>query len=162
MYAKSLEMYRFRCGVRTVRVRRWRAYCARRSEGWLYFRNAGKKAGDALKSRMYTKNGAVAYRSSDVRRWFRVFPMFALRSAERLLTFWLCVAVRAYKKFLSPLQYALRITFGLQCECRFRPTCSEYALGCLGKYHLPTACFLIAKRLLRCQPWGRGGWDPVP
>ena len=108
------------------------------------------------------KNGAVTYRSSGVRRWFRVFPMFALRSAERFLTFWLCVAVRAYKKFLSPLQYALRITFGLQCECRFRPTCSEYALGCLGKYHLPTACFLIAKRLLRCQPWGRGGWDPVP
>ena len=65
------------------------------------------------------KNGAVAYRSSDVRRWFRVFPMFALRSAERFLTFWLCIAVRVYKKFLSPLQYALRITFGLQCECRF-------------------------------------------
>ena len=108
------------------------------------------------------KNGAVVYRSSDVRRWFRVFPMFALRSAERFLTFCLCVAVWVYKKFLSPLQYALRITFGLQCECRFRPTCSEYALGCLRKHRLPTACFLIAKRLLRCQPWGRGGWDPVP
>ena len=108
------------------------------------------------------KNGAVAYRSSDVRRWFRVFPMFALRFTERFLTFWLCIAVRVYKKFLSPLQYALRITFGLQCECRFRPTCSEYALGCLRKYRLPMACFLIAKRLLRCQPWGRGGWDPVP
>lgn len=115
-----------------------------------------------LKNRMYIKRGSGTSRSSDVRRWFRVFPMFALRSAERFLTFWLYVAVRAYKKFLSPLQYALRITFGLQCECRFRPTCSEYALGCLGKYHLPTACFLIAKRLLRCQPWGRGGWDPVP
>lgn len=115
-----------------------------------------------LKDRMYVKNGAGAYRSSGIRRWFRVFPMFALRSAERFLTFCLCVAVRVYRKFLSPLQYALRITFGLQCECRFRPTCSEYALGCLRKHHLPTACFLIAKRLLRCQPLGRGGWDPVP
>lgn len=108
------------------------------------------------------KNGAGACRLLGDWRWFRGFSMFALRSAERFLTFWLCIAVRVYKTFLSPLQYALRITFGLQCECRFRPTCSEYALGCLQKHHLPKACFLIAKRLLRCQPWGRGGWDPVP
>ncbi|MBR1843644.1 MAG: membrane protein insertion efficiency factor YidD [Opitutales bacterium] len=111
---------------------------------------------------MYTKDGAGVFRSSDIWRWVKVPSRFALCSAERFLTFWLCVAVQVYKKFLSPLQYALRITFGLQCECRFRPTCSEYALGCLRKHHLPMACFLIAKRLLRCQPLGRGGWDPVP
>ena len=85
-----------------------------------------------------------------------------LRLVERLLIRVLCFSVRAYKRFVSPLQYALCITFGLQCECRFRPTCSEYALGCLEKYRLPTACLLIVKRLLRCQPWGCGGWDPVP
>lgn len=81
---------------------------------------------------------------------------------EKLLTLLLCLSVRVYQCFLSPLQYALRIAFGLQCECRFQPTCSAYALECLKKYHLPTACFLIVKRLLRCQPWCRGGWDPVP
>lgn len=136
--------------------------CARRNDGCFHFRNAGKNVRYTLKNRMYVKNGAVACWSSDVRRWFWVLPTFALCSAERFLTFWLCIAVQMYKKFLSPLQYALRITFGLQCECRFRPTCSEYALGCLKKYRLPMACFLIAKRLLCCQPWGRGGWDPVP
>ena len=143
-------------------ARRRPVCCARRDDGRFCFRNGVENARYTLKSRMYTKNGAVSCRSSDVWRWILCLSMFALRFTERFLTFWLCIAVRVYKNFLSPLQYALRITFGLQCECRFRPTCSEYALGCLEKHRLPTACFLIAKRLLRCQPWCRGGWGPVP
>lgn len=70
--------------------------------------------------------------------------------------------VYIYRIFISPFQYVLRVMFGIQCECRFYPTCSQYALQCLKKYSLIKACKLIIYRLLRCHPFGQGGYDPVP
>ena len=71
-------------------------------------------------------------------------------------------AVWLYKMCVSPLQYALHVAFGIECKCRFTPTCSEYALECLRRYSLFPACWLIIKRLLRCHPFCNGGFDPVP
>lgn len=46
--------------------------------------------------------------------------------------------------------------------CRFQPTCSAYAKEAYRKYGLFKGSFLTIKRLLRCHPWAKGGYDPVP
>ena len=46
--------------------------------------------------------------------------------------------------------------------CRFYPTCSEYMIGCLEKYGVLKGLFLGIKRILRCHPGGKSGYDPVP
>lgn len=47
-------------------------------------------------------------------------------------------------------------------NCRFTPTCSNYAIEALEKYGTIKGIFLTIKRLLRCTPWGGSGYDPVP
>ena len=46
--------------------------------------------------------------------------------------------------------------------CRFTPTCSNYALEAYSNYNFFKASFLTIKRLLRCRPFGKSGYDPVP
>lgn len=58
-----------------------------------------------------------------------------------------------YRRWLSP---------SLPAACRFEPSCSLYATQALCRHAAPRALLLIAWRLLRCQPWCRGGFDPVP
>ena len=72
-----------------------------------------------------------------------------LSPAARLLT----VLVQIYRKFISPLKPAC---------CRFTPTCSAYALEALREHGAVFGSWLILKRLLRCQPFGGSGYDPVP
>ena len=62
-------------------------------------------------------------------------------------------AVLAYRYTLSPF-----IGHG----CRFRPTCSEYALEAIERYGALKGGWLAARRLARCHPWGGCGYDPVP
>ena len=51
---------------------------------------------------------------------------------------------------------------GLPPCCRFYPSCSQYALEVLDRHPWPRALGLIAWRLMRCQPFHPGGYDPVP
>jgi putative membrane protein insertion efficiency factor len=46
--------------------------------------------------------------------------------------------------------------------CRFSPTCSQYAVEALSAYGLIRGGWLAVVRLLKCGPWHRGGWDPIP
>jgi len=46
--------------------------------------------------------------------------------------------------------------------CRFTPTCSTYAVDALQQYGSVRGLLLIARRLLRCRPFGPSGWDPIP
>jgi putative membrane protein insertion efficiency factor len=46
--------------------------------------------------------------------------------------------------------------------CRFRPTCSEYAIDAITRHGALRGGWLAARRLARCHPWGGDGWDPVP
>ena len=46
--------------------------------------------------------------------------------------------------------------------CRFKPSCSQYAIEAVEKYGAIKGGWLAAKRLLRCHPWGGHGYDPVP
>lgn len=63
------------------------------------------------------------------------------------------LGVRAYRALLAPV---------LPRACRFEPSCSAYAEEALSKHRLGTALRLIVSRLLRCHPFHRGGYDPVP
>lgn len=47
-------------------------------------------------------------------------------------------------------------------SCRFSPTCSDYAREALIKYGFIKGMILSLSRILRCHPWNRGGYDPVP
>ncbi len=62
--------------------------------------------------------------------------------------------IRFYRRFLSPLK-------GSPC-CRFTPSCSAYALEAYQKRGFFVGSFLSARRILRCNPFGAGGYDPVP
>jgi uncharacterized protein len=57
-------------------------------------------------------------------------------------------------------QYALRPLFG--ANCRFAPSCSEYACDAIVKHGALKGMLLAARRILRCHPYCAGGYDPVP
>lgn len=61
--------------------------------------------------------------------------------------------VRAYQVGLSPI---------LGGQCRFTPSCSEYAIGAISQFGAARGSWLALKRLARCHPWGGFGHDPVP
>ena len=61
--------------------------------------------------------------------------------------------IKAYRKLISPL---------LPNACRFTPTCSQYALEALDKHGAIKGSILAIWRVLRCNPFCRGGYDPVP
>ena len=65
----------------------------------------------------------------------------------------LMALVKFYRKFISPLRRPC---------CRFIPTCSQYALEALEKYGAVKGSWLAFKRILRCNPLCKGGYDPVP
>lgn len=71
----------------------------------------------------------------------------------------LCWLVRGYQIFLSPILHALAGPFG---GCRFRPTCSQYYIDAVQRHGAIRGSWLGACRILRCNPWGGEGYDPVP
>lgn len=70
-----------------------------------------------------------------------------------LLSRIVALPIHAYRLFLSPW---------LGRNCRFAPTCSEYALKALEVHGAVRGSWLTIKRLLRCRPGGGEGYDPVP
>ena len=65
----------------------------------------------------------------------------------------LLAAIRFYRRNISPARPSC---------CRFIPTCSQYALEALEKYGAVKGSWLAFKRILRCNPFHKGGYDPVP
>lgn len=61
--------------------------------------------------------------------------------------------IRGYQVALSPL---------LPSSCRYTPTCSQYSLEAVEKYGALRGMWLGARRILRCHPFRKGGYDPVP
>ena len=61
--------------------------------------------------------------------------------------------LRFYRRFISPLKPPM---------CRFHPTCSQYALDAVRQHGIIKGTLLATWRLMRCQPFARGGFDPVP
>jgi putative membrane protein insertion efficiency factor len=69
------------------------------------------------------------------------------------MKFLLQFGLRMYQRFLSPM---------LPHSCRFVPTCSEYAMVAVERYGALRGSLLAVGRLLRCHPFARAGYDPVP
>ena len=63
------------------------------------------------------------------------------------------ILIRIYQTLISPLSPS---------TCRFSPTCSEYSKQSLIKHGLIKGSILSVKRILKCNPWGGNGYDPVP
>lgn len=61
--------------------------------------------------------------------------------------------VRFYRRFISPLSPLC---------CRFTPTCSQYCIEAVDEWGVIRGLALALWRVLRCNPWSRGGYDPVP
>ena len=61
--------------------------------------------------------------------------------------------ISLYRKYISPLKPPC---------CRFTPTCSAYAIEAFQKRGFFAGLILTTWRILRCNPFGRGGYDPVP
>ncbi len=57
--------------------------------------------------------------------------------------------------------YQYVISPGLPRRCRYEPTCSRYAAQAIGEYGILRGLVLAVWRLLRCNPWSPGGYDPV-
>lgn len=67
---------------------------------------------------------------------------------KRILIF----LIKLYRKYISPLKPVC---------CRFYPTCSQYAIEAIEKYGALKGGFMAIKRILRCNPFNKGGYDPV-
>ncbi len=61
--------------------------------------------------------------------------------------------IRFYRSYISPLKPPC---------CRFTPTCSEYALEAIQKYGPVKGSWLAVKRISKCHPFHKGGYDPLP
>ena len=60
--------------------------------------------------------------------------------------------VRFYQRAISP---------GIPARCKYYPSCSEYAVQAIGRYGILRGSVLATWRLLRCNPFSHGGYDPV-
>jgi hypothetical protein len=76
-----------------------------------------------------------------------------IRAIRRLLVMLLVLPIRFYQTSISPLTPP---------SCRFTPSCSDYARQAIIKHGPFKGLYLAIWRILRCNPWGGSGYDPVP
>ena len=72
---------------------------------------------------------------------------------NKIIIFPFVLFIRVYQLIISPM---------IGSNCRFIPTCSEYAMESLREYGLIKGIFLSIKRIGKCHPWGSHGYDPIP
>ena len=71
---------------------------------------------------------------------------------KKFLTNFVVSLINFYKYLISPL---------LGNNCRYLPTCSEYTKESVKKFGIISGVWLWLKRIIRCHPWGKGGYDPI-
>tara|TARA_B100001123_G_C15022229_1_gene911933 strand:+ start:461 stop:721 length:261 start_codon:yes stop_codon:yes gene_type:complete len=76
-----------------------------------------------------------------------------LKIFNKIITNLLIIVIKLYKWFISPI---------LKTNCRYLPTCSDYALEALSRHGVIKGGYLTIMRILHCHPLGGNGFDPVP
>ena len=61
--------------------------------------------------------------------------------------------IKIYQRFVSPF---------FPSSCKFSPSCSKYGIEAISKYGVLKGSVLAIKRILKCNPWSKGGYDPIP
>jgi putative membrane protein insertion efficiency factor len=61
--------------------------------------------------------------------------------------------IKIYQRFISPF---------FPSSCKFSPSCSKYGIEAINKYGAIKGLILTVKRILKCNPWSKGGYDPIP
>ena len=79
-------------------------------------------------------------------------PEAAGHRASRLARAMLLSPIVLYQRLISP---------AIPQRCRYEPTCSRYAIDAIGRFGIVRGMVLAGWRLLRCNPWSYGGYDPV-
>ena len=72
---------------------------------------------------------------------------------KRIVIYPFIIIIKLYQFFISPF---------LGLNCRFNPTCSNYAINSLKKHGLIIGLYYSILRISKCHPWGDSGHDPVP
>ena len=70
--------------------------------------------------------------------------------------------IRFYQRYLSFDTGILKFLFLTDKACRFTPTCSEYAYQAIERYGIMRGSWLGLRRIIKCHPWHKGGFDPIP
>ncbi|MSA03854.1 membrane protein insertion efficiency factor YidD [Lactonifactor sp. BIOML-A3] len=84
---------------------------------------------------------------------FCIWQSFTVLQKGRKMKTILIKMIRLYQKYLSPLK---------RTRCPYIPTCSQYGLEAIQKYGAVKGSMLACWRILRCNPFSHGGYDPVP
>ena len=79
-------------------------------------------------------------------------PTAVTATATRIVRTVVLAPIVVYRRVLSP---------ALPQRCKYEPTCSRYAVDAIGEYGILRGLVLGMWRLLRCNPWSHGGYDPV-
>ncbi|TWT76556.1 putative membrane protein insertion efficiency factor [Planctomycetes bacterium CA13] len=74
-----------------------------------------------------------------------------LKRIHQAIVALLVAVIRFYQLAISPL---------LGPNCRFTPTCSQYAMEAIRRYGILRGSYRAVRRILRCHPWNPGGYDP--
>ncbi len=74
------------------------------------------------------------------------------KGVENIIKCFMIFLIRFYQLFISPL---------LGNNCRYYPTCSQYAIDAIEKKGVLKGSWMAVKRICRCHPWHDGGYDPV-
>ncbi len=76
-----------------------------------------------------------------------------MKLLNKIFSFLFLIIIRIYQYLISPLSGG---------SCRFTPTCSQYGTQAIQKHGAFKGGWLTVKRIGRCHPWGKHGYDPVP
>lgn len=87
------------------------------------------------------------------KQWKMYFKDIRFTMISNLMKKILLTIIRFYQYAISPL---------LGPRCRFTPTCSQYAFEAITEHGVIKGTYLGAKRILKCNPFFKGGYDPVP